>query len=57
MALSTASTGLTFLVGADDTDDGISLVVVGEDFPRVTITSAGVAVGDGSQAPSVIVSA
>jgi hypothetical protein len=57
VALSTASTGLTFLVGADDTDDGISLVVVGEDFPRVTITSAGVAVGDGSQAPSIIVSA
>jgi hypothetical protein len=53
VALSTASTGLTFLVGADDTDDGISLVVVGEDFPRVTITSA----GDGSQAPSIIVSA
>jgi hypothetical protein len=38
-------------VGADDTDDGISIVVAGEDFPRVQLTSAGVLSGDGSAAP------
>lgn len=41
-------------VGADDDLDGISLVVAGEDYPRVSITSAGVAVGDGSEAPVLL---
>lgn len=41
-------------VGADDTTDGISLAVEGEDFPRVSITSAGVAVGDGTEAPTLL---
>lgn len=41
-------------VGVDDTDDGISLFVVGEEFARVSITSAGVAVGDGTEAPTLL---
>jgi hypothetical protein len=41
-------------VGADDDTDGISLFVTGEDFPRVSITSAGVAVGDGTEAPTLL---
>lgn len=35
-----------------DTDDGISIKVVGEAFPRVSISSAGVSVGDGTAAPA-----
>lgn len=54
MALSTSGTGLAFVVGADDTDNGITLSVVGEEFPRVQITSAGVAVGDGTEAPTLL---
>jgi hypothetical protein len=38
-------------VGSDDDTDGISIVVAGEDFPRVQLTSAGVLSGDGSVAP------
>lgn len=41
-------------VSADDTDDGISLFVVGEEFARVSITSAGVAVGDGTEEPTLL---
>lgn len=38
------------VVSRDDTDDGISIRVEGEDFPRVTLASAGVLVGDGTEA-------
>lgn len=38
-------------VGADDDTDGISVVVAGEAFPRVQLTSAGVLSGDGTAAP------
>lgn len=44
-------------VGADDTDDGIHIAVAGDAFPRVSITSAGIAVGDGSVAPVIAPSA
>lgn len=45
---------ITLSVGADDTDDGLFVQVVGEDHPRVSITSAGVAVGDGTEAPTLL---
>lgn len=55
MALQEATpNALTLTVGADDTEDGLSLFVVGEEFPRVQITSAGVAVGDGTEEPTLL---
>jgi hypothetical protein len=38
-------------VGGFDTDDGIHIFVADEAFPRLSVTAAGVATGDGSVAP------
>jgi hypothetical protein len=40
-------------VGADDTEDGIAIFVGDEAFARVSISAAGIAVGDGTEAPVV----
>lgn len=52
MALTETEPGqLNLTVSEFDTDDGISITVVGEAFPRVRLSSAGLATGDGTQEP------
>lgn len=45
---------LRLTVASFDTDDGLSVYVVGEEFPRVRLSSAGVATGDGTQEPVAV---
>lgn len=58
MALVETSPGhFTVTGGSFDTDHGIHITVAGDAFPRVSVTAAGVAVGDGTAAPFVPASA